>query len=114
MDPVIIPAAVTLKTETHHDLVLTPLLALMRSRWGRGQVIFQQNAVSAHTSRSTQAHLLQELSPEGFWTKDMWLPSSPDLTPLDSAVWGALDPVVRATESTSRQHLVDKIQSRVE
>ncbi|VDO84902.1 unnamed protein product [Heligmosomoides polygyrus] len=37
----------------------------------------------------------------GYWTKDFWPPNSPDLNPMDFAVWGYLQQKV----SKSRQSL---------
>ena len=46
---------------------------------------FQQEGAPAHTARATVAFLEEENVP--FWTPTMWPPSSPDLNPLDYAVW---------------------------
>ena len=41
-----------------------------------------------HTSAAAQEWLEENM--EDYWTPDMWPPGSPDLAPLDYAVWGYL------------------------
>lgn len=51
--------------------------------------IFTQDGAPAHTSNVTQAWCRQHFS--GFWDKNMWPPSSPDINPMDFAVWSILE-----------------------
>lgn len=44
-----------------------------------------QDGTPARTTRSTQAFL--SCHSLYFWSKEMWLPYSPDLNPLDYAMW---------------------------
>lgn len=46
-----------------------------------GAFIFQQDGAPCHTSQKTQEWCRSNLS--NFWPKDVWPPSSPDLSPLD-------------------------------
>ncbi len=40
-----------------------------------------------------------------FWPWSMWPPSSPDLNPLDNAVWGAVERLACATPHLSKEAL---------
>ena len=48
--------------------------------------IFQQDGTPAYTAQSMQACLRE--GGVDFWQKNIWLPSSPDLSPLDFSIWG--------------------------
>ena len=47
--------------------------------------LFQQDGAPAHRSRHTVAYLRSNV-PE-FFEPENWLPNSPDLNPVDYAVW---------------------------
>ena len=48
--------------------------------------VFQQGGAPAHTSHLVQNWLSDNM--EMFWSKEFWLPSSPDLNPMDYYAWG--------------------------
>ena len=50
--------------------------------------IFQQDGAPAHTARLAQGFIATNCSE--FIGKDEWPPNSPDLSPLDYHVWGAM------------------------
>ena len=54
--------------------------------------LFQQDGAPAHRSRHTVAYLHSNV-PE-FTEPENWPPNSPDLNPVDYAVWGALQQMV--------------------
>ncbi len=56
-----------------------------------GAWVWQQDGASAHIANATQ----EWLEGEGwcFWRKDEWPPSSPDLAPLDYAIWDKISSV---------------------
>ena len=54
--------------------------------------LFQQDGAPAHRSRHTVAYLRSNV-PE-FFEPENWPPNSPDLNPVDYAVWGALQQMV--------------------
>jgi len=47
--------------------------------------IFQQDGAPAHRARET-VELLKEVTPD-FIQPSLWLPNSPDLNPVDYAMW---------------------------
>lgn len=68
------------------------LLPDIRARCGRYKWTLQQDGAPSHTAKSTLQYLEREniavIEP------DMWPPNSPDLNPVDYAVWGALQQLV--------------------
>jgi len=54
--------------------------------------LFQKDGAPAHRSRHTVAYLRSNV-PE-FIEQENWPPNSPDLNPVDYAVWGALQQMV--------------------
>jgi len=54
--------------------------------------LFQQDGAPAHRARHTVAYLRSNV-PE-FIKPENWPPNSPDLNPVDYAVWGALQQMV--------------------
>ena len=68
------------------------LLRDIRARCQRYSWILQQNGTLSHTARNTLTYLRRENVT--FIEPDMWPPNSPDLIPVDYAVWGALQQMV--------------------
>lgn len=64
------------------------LLPDILSRCGRHNWTLQQDGAPSHTARNTINFLRQENV--NFIEPDMWPPNSPDLNPVDYAIWGAL------------------------
>lgn len=54
--------------------------------------ILQQDGAPSHTAKNTMDYLRRENI--AFIEPDMWPPNSPDLNPVDYAVWGALQQMV--------------------
>jgi AraC-like DNA-binding protein len=64
------------------------LLRDIQARCGRHNWTLQQDGAPSHTARNTITFLHQENVT--FIEPDMWPPNSPDLNPVDYAIWGAL------------------------
>ncbi|VDP18585.1 unnamed protein product [Heligmosomoides polygyrus] len=58
---------------------------LVAENFVSGQCVLQQDWAPAHSARSTLAFCESHFS--DYWTKDFWPPNSPDLNPMDFAVW---------------------------
>ena len=73
--------------------------------------IFQQDGAPAHRARKT-VELLKEVTPD-FIQLSLWPPNSPDLNPVDYAIWGIMQERVYNKGKTAnveelRQHIVDE------
>ena len=75
------------------DLNISEVLKLMaeaaNAYFGNRKWTFQQDGAPANTANVTKdccsAHL------PGFWPKEIWLPSSPDLNPMDYSIWPTME-----------------------
>jgi len=75
-----------------------------------GDFTFQQDGARAHTARHTLAYFAEHL-PEtaSLLEPDNWPPCSPDLNPMDYAVWGQLGRLVYKVKIRDIEHLADRI-----
>ena len=75
-----------------------------------GDFTFQQDGARAHTARHTLAYFAEHL-PEtaSLLEPDNWPPCSPDLNPMDYAVWGQLGRLVYKVKIRDLEHLADRI-----
>ena len=71
-----------------HQVLGQGLIPDIRARCGRHNWTLQQDGAPAHTAHRTIAWLRDENI--DFIQPDMWPPNSPDLNPVDYAVWGVL------------------------
>jgi len=73
----------------YHDIVLRQmLLPDIREASGSEFFVFQQDSASSHRTKDTVALLDQETP--AFIPPALWPPNSPDLNPVDYAVWSVL------------------------
>ncbi|CAP20883.1 Protein CBG24224 [Caenorhabditis briggsae] len=92
---VFIDRNVKINSDVYQKLVLMDVLRpWVTSHFGQQPFILQQDWAPSHGSKSTKAVLDAHFP--GYWGKDMWPASSPDLNPLDFSVWGYLEEKVMA------------------
>ena len=86
---VFVPSGVKINANTYKELILEPVVKkLAETMFNNGEFLFQQDGAPAHTARSTQEWLKNEIP--GFLSKEEWPPSSPDLNPMDFSIWSIL------------------------
>jgi hypothetical protein len=90
----------------YRDVLLQKLLPAMECVSGN-MFIFQQDSAPAHRARET-IELLRRRTPD-FIAPDMWPPNSPDLNPVDYAVWSVMQQRVYQT----RIHDIDELRQRL-
>uniref|UniRef100_A0A1I7TL85 DDE_3 domain-containing protein n=2 Tax=Caenorhabditis tropicalis TaxID=1561998 RepID=A0A1I7TL85_9PELO len=92
---VFIDRNVKINSEVYQNLVLKDvLLPWVTSHFGQRPFTLQQDWAPSHGSKSTKSVLDAHFP--GYWGKDMWPASSPDLNPMDFSVWGYLESKVMA------------------
>ncbi|QQP40005.1 Uncharacterized protein FKW44_013893, partial [Caligus rogercresseyi] len=72
-----------------------------------GHYVWTQDGAPSHTSKLAQDFYSRNFA--DFWPVNYWPPSSPDLNPLDFAVWGFLE---RETYSTPHPN-VDSLKASI-
>ena len=95
---VFIPEGVKVNTQVYLNLLRDHALPWARGSFPNGHV-FTQDGAPSHTSKLTQQWCKSNF--HGFWDKDMWPPSSPDLNPMDFAIWSILEADVCASPHSS-------------
>ena len=71
------------------EAILTPALQAAKKHFKDEPYIFQQDDAPSHTPKKTQKWCQDHLP--GFWSKEVWPPSSPDLNLMDFCVWSLLE-----------------------
>ncbi|EFO95902.1 hypothetical protein CRE_17595 [Caenorhabditis remanei] len=93
---VFIERNVKINLEVYQNLVLKDVLLPWTAQHFAGRpFILQQDWAPSHGSKSTKAVLDAHFP--GYWGKDMWPASSPDLNPMDFSVWGYLESKISGT-----------------
>ncbi len=106
--PIWVERGMKVNQENYQAILRTKVKPWIDANYPEGQYIFQQDGAPAHTAGATQEFLRQEGF--SFWSKEIWLPSSPDLSPLDFAIWDAVAGVVCAKEDVPN---LDTLKHRV-
>ena len=70
------------------DVLRQGLMSVIQATCGRHNWTLQQDGAPSHTARNTINFLRRENV--NFIEPDMWPLNSPDLNPVDYAIWGAL------------------------
>ena len=61
----------------------------MNAVFEEGAITFQQDAATSHMANLVQEWCKRNMA--GFWPKKLWASPSPDLNPLDFAIWSILE-----------------------
>lgn len=78
------PKGYRLTVTDYIDKLDSILIPWIKANFLDNNVVLQQDSAPAHTAKVTQDFLHSWLP---FWPKEMWLPHSPDLNPLDFTFW---------------------------
>ena len=74
-----------------------------------GGYVFVQHCAPSHTAKVTKQWCRTHMT--DFCDKDMWPPSSPNLNPMDFAIWSILETDVCATPHSSTANLKRTLQT---
>lgn len=89
MPPFWFKEGLKIMAEVYLEVLQDVVKPWLDSNYPNGNYIFQQDSAPAHKAKKVQAWCQKELA--GFWPWEFWLPSSPDLNPLDYSVWSVLE-----------------------
>ena len=92
------PTGFCLSTSNCPEVTLIPWMKEVAEKHNK-DFIFQQDGAPGHTAQSMQACLREPGI--NFWQKNMWLPSSPDFSPLDFSIWGHIESIACSKSHSS-------------
>ena len=98
---------VRMNSEIYQNLLKEHFLPWLRANYRPGEYVFQQDSAPCHASVSRAKFLTKE--GVEFWPKNMWPPASPDLNPLDYAIWSRLVRQVNQIRHTNKDALKNAI-----
>ena len=71
------------------DLLKNKLVPWINATFGESGNILQHDGATSHTANRVWEWCKRNMT--GFWPKELWNPSSPDLSSMDFAVWSILE-----------------------
>lgn len=75
--------------DVYYKVLRYNILPWLKANYPAGNYVWTQDGAPAHTSKKAQVFC--QVNMADYWPSDMWPSSSPDLNPLDFAVWGVLE-----------------------
>ena len=97
-----------LSTDTYMELLITVVRPrITRVAIGRPYV-WQQDSAPCHTSGKSKKWLLKNFC--DYTSLNVWSPNSPDLSPMDYYVWGAVEKDTNRCASTTKAQLINRIK----
>lgn len=79
----------TIEASPTKDVLKTIVKPWIDQNYPEGGYVWQQDSLPSHRSQAVQKWCAENFV--GFWPWGMWPPSSPDLSPLDYAIWGEIE-----------------------
>ena len=95
---------------SYNEGSLTPALVEMKKHFRDEVFTFQHDGAPLHTANKTQTWCEHHFS--RFWRKELWPPSSPDLSPLDFIIWFILEKEVCMTTHTNTEALKKSLKRK--
>ncbi len=99
---IFVPEGETLKAAGYIEL-LKRVKMWAHSQYGIGKYIFTQDGARPHTANVTLAWLEENMP--GFWGPEKWPPNSPQINPLDKAIWVYLQNCINSTSHSNIKSL---------
>ena len=80
------------------DLLKNKLIPWINATFVESGIILQQDGATSHTANRVLEGCKRNMT--GFWPNELWSPSSPDLNPMNFALWSILE-----SKTCSSNHL---------
>ncbi|QQP39318.1 Uncharacterized protein FKW44_020169 [Caligus rogercresseyi] len=90
-------------SDVYYKVLRYKVLPLLKSTFPMNNYVFTQDGAPAHTFKKAQEFCKGNMA--SFWSAHFWPSSSPDVNPLDFAVWGFLEGKTNKTSHTSVEAL---------
>ena len=91
-----------------NNILVSSLLPWAKEHFKKRPWTFQQDSAPSHGAKKMRKWL--SVNVPNFISKEKWLPSSPDLNPLNFGIWGYLESKVSATHHKSLEALKMKLR----
>ncbi|XP_014780575.1 uncharacterized protein LOC106876512 [Octopus bimaculoides] len=101
-----------INVNTSYKTLRYQVLPWLKANYPDGNYVWTQDGAPAHTARKIQDFRKSNFSK--FLESCFWLPSSPDLNPLDYAIWGVLEHATNRTLHSNVDSLKDTIKEEWE
>ena len=108
MPPHIFEVSLKVNTKVYLDVLKSVMIPWCNQVAGGRPWVWQQDSVPAHKSKETQVWLQKECY--DFVPFSHWLPSSPDLNPLDYFVWSYVENITNMTSHNTKANLIAAIR----
>ena len=108
MPPYFFKPGVNVGAESYYKVFRYHVLPWLKKNYPQGDYVWTQDGAPCHTATKVQEFCRNNFA--DFWAKDFWPPSSPDLNPLDYAVWGVLEARVNKTSHPNTESLKTAIK----
>ena len=108
MPPHIFEVGLKVNTKVYLDVLKSVVIPLCNQVAGGRPLVWQKDSVPAHKSKKTQAWLQKECY--DFVPFSNWLPSSPNLNPLDYFVWSYHENITNMTFHNTNASLIATIR----
>ena len=108
MPPHIFEVGLKVNTKVYLDVLDSVVIPWCNQVAGGRPWVWQQDSAPAHKSKETQAWLQKECY--DFLPFSHWLPSSPDLNPLDYFVWSYVENITNMTSHNTEVSLIAAIR----
>ena len=108
MPPHIFKVGLKVNTKVYLDVLKSVVITWCNQVAGGRPWVSQQDSAPAHKSKETHAWLQKECY--DFVPFSHWLPSSPDLNPLDYFVWSYVENITNITSHNTKDSLIAAIR----
>ena len=86
---IFIEEGVKINQHVYLNMLKKQLVPWINATFKESGITLQQDGATSHTANLVQEWCNKNMA--GFWTKELWPPSSPDLNPMDFAIWSILE-----------------------
>ena len=108
MPPYFFPPGEKVGADEYYRVLRYTVLPWLKANYPSGNYVWTQDGAPPHTAKKNQNFCRTNFA--DFWPADMWPSSSPDLNPLDFAIWGVLEKATNATPHPNLESLKTSIK----